>query len=109
LCCFSPEGNDGGSFLRQLYGEKTEDRRYVYAERGWHWGPITRSDGRDLSRSITSTRYRYIDNALPNRAYTPVDMSGKDAWEAILSAHASNQLTPLRQRIDFQNPRPIVE
>ena len=55
----------GVSFHRQLLGEKAEERRYVFAERGWHWGPITRTDGLDLSRSITSTRYRYIYNALP--------------------------------------------
>ena len=99
----------GISFLPQLLGEKAEDRQYVFAERGWHWGPITRTDGLDLSRSITSTRYRYIYNALPNRSYTPVDMPGKDAWKAIQSAHAANQLSPLHQRLYFQNPRPVIE
>ncbi len=99
----------GVCFLPQLLGDKAEGRRYVFAERGWHWGPITRTDGLDLSRSITSKRYRYIYNALPNRAYTPVDTSGKDAWRAIQSAHASNRLSPLHQRLYFQNPRPVVE
>jgi len=99
----------GVSFRRQLLGEKAEDRRYVFAERGWHWGPITRTDGLDLSRSITSQRYRYIYNALPDRSYTPVDMPGKDAWTAIQSAHAANQLSPLHQRLYFSNPRPVIE
>lgn len=99
----------GVSFLGRLLGEKAEGRRYVFAERGWHWGPITRTDGLDLSRSITSTRYRYIYNALPNRSYTPVDMPGKDAWKAIQSAHAANRLSPLHQQLYFSNPRPIVE
>ena len=73
-----------------------------FAERGWHWGPITRTDGLDLSRSVTSERYRYIYNALPNRSYTPVDMSGKDAWKAILkAAHATEQLSPLHERLYF--------
>ncbi len=99
----------GISFFRQLLGEKAEDRRYVFAERGWHWGPITRTDGLDLSRSITSTHYRYIYNALPNRTYTPVDMPGMDAWKAIQSAHATRTLSPLHNRLYFQNPRPIVE
>ncbi|MGB1928953.1 MAG: sulfatase family protein [Mariniblastus sp.] len=99
----------GVSFLGQLTGEKSKTRRYVFAERGWHWGPITRTDGLDLSRSITSERYRYIYNALPNRSYTPVDMAGKDAWKAIQAAHSANQLSPLHTRLYFQNPRPIIE
>ena len=99
----------GISFLPQLLGKETKDRRYVFAERGWHWGPITRTDGLDLSRSITSQRYRYIYNALPNRAYTPVDMPNKDAWKAIQVAHAAKQLSPLHQRLYFQKPRPVVE
>ena len=99
----------GVSFLPDLLGETAEGRRYVFAERGWHWGPITRTDGLDLSRSITSKRYRYIYNALPNRPYTPVDMSGKSAWKAMQSANAANQLSPLHQRLYFQNPRPVVE
>jgi hypothetical protein len=99
----------GVSFLRQLLGGQAEGRQYVFSERGWHWGPITRTDGLDLSRSITTKRYRYIYNALPNRSYTPVDMSGKDAWKAIQSAHAAGRLSPLHERLFFQNPRPIVE
>ncbi|MEM9644599.1 MAG: sulfatase [Planctomycetota bacterium] len=111
----------GVSFSRELLGggrvarperegqEPTENRRYVFAERGWHWGPITRTDGLDLSRSVTSTRYRYIYNALPNRSYTPVDMPEKDAWKAIQLAHAANQLSPLHQQLYFRNPRPVVE
>lgn len=99
----------GVSFLPQLLGTPAEGRKYVFAERGWHWGPITRSDGLDLSRSITSKRYRYIYNALPNRSYTPVDMFNTDAWKAIQSAHAAKQLSPLHTRLYFQNPRPMIE
>ena len=99
----------GVSFLPQLLGKTAEGRRYVFAERGWHWGPITRTDGLDLSRSITSRRFRYIYNALPDRSYTPVDMPGKDAWKAIQSAHSENKLSPLHERLYFQKPRPIVE
>lgn len=105
----TPDKIDGRSFLPLLLGEAFTGRRHVFAERGWHWGPITRTDGLDLSRSITSQRYRYIYNALPNRSYTPVDMPKKDAWLAILDAHRNGQLSPLHERLYFQNPRPIVE
>ena len=99
----------GASFLPQLLGEKSEERQYVFAERGWHWGPITQTNGLDLSRSITSKYYRYIYNALPNRSYTPVDMANKDAWKAIQLAHAANELSALHDRLYFQNPRPVIE
>lgn len=105
----SPKEMDGQSFLPLLLGEELFGRRHVFAERGWHWGPITRTDGLDLSRSITSPRYRYIYNALPGRSYTPVDMPKKDAWLAIMAAHRRRQLSPLHERLYFQNPRPIVE
>ena len=36
-------------------------------------------------------------------------MPNKDAWQAIQSAHAANKLSPLHQRLYFQNPRPVVE
>jgi uncharacterized sulfatase len=99
----------GKSFLGELTGKRPADRRYVFAERGWHFGPITRTDGLDFSRSITSTRYRYIYNALPDRSYTPVDMANKDAWKAIQQAHTAGQLSPLHQRLYFEKPRPMTE
>ena len=99
----------GVSFLKQLLGDSNTERQYVFAERGWHWGPITRTDGLDLSRSVTSMHYRYIYNALPNRTYTPVDMPRTDAWLAIKASHETGKLSLLHDRLYFQNPRPIVE
>ena len=99
----------GISFLPELRGEEFLGRKYVFSERGWHWGPITRTDGFDLSRSITSRRYRYIYNAIPDRAYTPVDMSRKDAWLAVQTEHRTGQLSSLHERLYFQNPRPVLE
>lgn len=104
-----PAGMTGTSFLRELRGQGFSGRQYVYAERGWHAGPITRTDGLDLSRSITSKRFRYIYNALPGRSYTPVDMPNREAWLAVQSAHRDGKLGQLHSRLLFQNPRPIVE
>ena len=103
------EGMTGVSFLPLLLGRELEGREYVFAERGWHAGPITRTDGLDLSRSVVSRRYRYIYNALPGRSYTPVDMPGTDAWEAIVAAHRRDGLSALHERLYFQNPRPVFE
>lgn len=103
-------GMTGTSFKPLLLGQPMKGRTEVYAERGWHWGPITRTDGFDLSRSITTEKYHYIYNALPNRSYTPVDMDSKNvAWEAIKRKKADNTLTKLHQILYFRNPRPIFE
>jgi len=104
-----PEEMDGVSFFPELLGRSMNSRDYVYAERGWHWGPITRTDGLDFSRSVTSRRYRLIYNALPDRSYTPVDMPGSEAWVSIHAARAGGKLSQLHERLYFQNPRPIME
>jgi len=104
-----PEEMDGVSFLPELLGRSMEGRDYVYAERGWHWGPITRTDGLDFARSVTSHRYRLIYNVLPGRSYTPVDMPGSEAWISIHANRAEGKLSELHERLYFQNPRPIVE
>ena len=109
-CGMKPtRGMTGQSFVSEFTEKKDAGRRYIFAERGWHFGPITRTDGLDFSRSITSERYRYIYNALPDRSYTPVDMANKDAWKAIQQAYASGQLSRLHQELYFKQPRPIAE
>lgn len=103
------EGMSGLSFFPALLGQEFKGREHVMAERGWHFGPITRTDGFDLSRSIATRRYLYIYNALPDRAYTPVDMPGGEAWTAVEAAHKGGKLSPLHDRLLFQNPRPLIE
>ncbi len=104
------EGMTGLSFLPVLQGKPFEGREYLFGERGWHSGPVTRSDGLDLSRSIVSERYNFIYNALPDRSYTPVDMAdGNIAWEAITKAHKSGTLPEPFDKMYFQIPRPVIE
>ncbi len=102
----APAAMTSVSFLPALKGRPFTGRDYVYAERGWHYGPITRTDGLDLSRSVTTKRYHYIYHALPDRAYTPVDMPGPPAWRAVTRAHLENSLSPLHERLLFASPRP---
>lgn len=104
-----PEKMTSVSFLPALRGEAFTGREYVFAERGWHFGPVTRTDGLDLSRSVTSRRYRLIYNLLPERAYTPVDMPGTAAWKALTAASKAGTLSPLHQRLLFNTPRPVFE
>ena len=106
----SPSEMTGQSFLPALLGQPYQSRTHVFSERGWHWGPITRSDGLDLSRSVTTAKFHFIYNALPDRPYTPVDMAERNiAWNAIKQAHESGSLSTLHERLYFQTPRPIFE
>jgi len=97
------------SFLPALKGQSPSGREYVFTERGWHWGPLTRTDGLDFSRGITGERYKLIFNVLPDRAYTPVDMVKTEAWEAVVKAGQANTLSPLHRRLLLQRPRPVLE
>lgn len=102
-------GMTGISFLRDLRGEPFKGRDQLFAERGWHAGPIGRTDGFDLSRSIMTRRYLYIYNATPEKRLSPVDMSQNPAWLAMQELHREGQLSPLHERLYFQTPRPIFE
>lgn len=100
----------GVSFLPALRGKSFDENEYVFGERGWHHGPITRTDGFDLSCTIISEKYQLIYNVLPERMYTPVDMMKKNiAWEGIKEAHVNGELSDLHERLYFQDPRPIFE
>lgn len=106
----SARGMDGVDFLPALLGRPIGGRRQVFGERGWHFGPITRTDGFDLSRSIVTTRYSFIYNAIPERPYTPVDMTKKNiAWDAIKAVHERGDLSERHERLYFQQPRPVFE
>lgn len=104
-----PDEMTSVSFLPALKEQRFKAREYVFAERGWHWGPITRTDGLDLSRSIRSKRYRLIYNVLPDRVYTPVDMVDAPAWPALVKAHDEKRLSALHERLLFADPRPVFE
>lgn len=104
------EGMTGLNFTPALLGERFDGRDQVFGERSWHFGPITRTDGFDLSRCVITKRYSFIYNAIPERSFTPVDMAENNiAWEAIKLARENSKLSPIQERIYFQNPRPIFE
>ncbi|MEM1297417.1 MAG: sulfatase, partial [Verrucomicrobiota bacterium] len=69
------EGMNGRSFLNVLLGKSVVSQEFVFCERGWHWGSLMNTEGFDLSRSVTSDRYHYIYNAIPEREFAPVDMT----------------------------------
>ncbi len=97
------------SFLPELLGQPFQSRNHLFAERGWHHGPITRTDGLDFSRAVITKDYHFIYNALPDRSYTPVDMPRGEAWQAIQAQLKKRALSQLHTKLYFQNPRPIFE
>lgn len=105
------KGMSGVNFLPELEGKPFDGRQYVFAERGWHWGPLTRSDGFDLLRSVTSRRYHYVYNAIPEREYCPVDMdrSWLTAWKEVKETHKKGDLSALHERLYFKLPGPTFE
>lgn len=100
----------GISFLNILQGKPAiNERKYVFAERGFHAGPLTRTDGLDLSRSVTSSQYHFVFNALPKQEFAQVDMVKTLAWEELLQSHSENKLGALYNRLYFYKERPIFE
>ncbi len=104
------KGMTGISFLPVLLGQAFTARDHLFAERGWHAGPITRTDGLDLSRSVVTRRYNFIYNTLPDRTYWPVDMDDKNiAWEAVRKTHEAGTLPKDQDARYFSKPRPTFE
>src|SRR5690606_22511271 len=97
------------SFLPALQGRTFAGSENVYTERGWHLGPLSRTDGLDFSRAITSKRYKLIFNVLAGHLYFPVDMPRTEAWHAIVRANRTDALSPLHRRLLFADPRPTLE
>jgi arylsulfatase A-like enzyme len=104
------KGMTGISFLPVLLGQAFTARDHLFAERGFHAGPINRTDGFDLSRSVVTRRYNFIYNTLPDRTYWPVDMDDKNiAWEAVRKAHDAGTLPKDQDARYFSKPRPTFE
>ena len=102
----------GVSFLPALLGEQMEARKFVFAERSWQGGYLTRSDGFDLIRTVISKDYQFIYNVLPDRPYSPADMgSAKDGSPDVWKRMQEDQggLSERHRKLFFQYPRPIVE
>ncbi|MCX6309887.1 MAG: sulfatase-like hydrolase/transferase, partial [Bacteroidia bacterium] len=100
----------GCSFSNTLKGMDDLNKRiYVFGERGWHAGPLTRTDGFDLSRSVTSDRYHFIYNALPKQEFAQVDMVKTEAWTELVKAHDENRLSDMMERYYFYKERPVFE
>ena len=89
------------------YRERLEEREYVFAERSWQGGYLTRADGFDLIRTVISENYQFIYNVLPDRPYAPCYMGDKDVWKKM--QQDVDMLSEQHRKLYFQNPRPIVE
>ncbi|MEI6556275.1 MAG: sulfatase [Paludibacter sp.] len=89
--------------------EDQNQREYVFGERGWHFGPLSRTDGLDFCRSVTSEKLHFIYNALPKQEFAQVDMVKTEAWEEVVKANSENRLSDLIKSFYFYKERPIFE
>jgi arylsulfatase A-like enzyme len=100
----------GRSFIKTLMGVTNDNQReYAFGERGWHFGPLTRTDGLDFCRSVTSERFHFIYNALPKQEFAQVDMVKTDAWQEVVKANSENRLSDLIKSFYFYKERPVFE
>jgi Arylsulfatase A and related enzymes len=109
----APKEMSGVSFLPLLRGERAEERRYVFAQRGPHGGdggmrPDTSAATFDLSRAVRSDRYKLIYNCTPNAPVAPIDSAGQPSWKEITAAHAAGTLEAKFVKAYF-TPRPTYE
>ncbi len=98
-----PKAMDGLSFLPLLLGRSFQPREALYAERNFH-------THLDLIRCVRTSRYKLIQNYLPEVPYRPLsDIARSPSWRSIESlAHQGNLSRNLVERY-FQKPRPQEE
>jgi arylsulfatase A-like enzyme len=100
----------GRSFSNTLKGLEDQNKReYVFGERGWHFGPLSRTDGLDFCRSVTSEKFHFIYNTLPKQEFAQVDMVKTEAWQEVVKANSENRLSDLIKSFYFYKERPVFE
>jgi arylsulfatase A-like enzyme len=104
-----PPGMTGGSYLKVLTKRTTRHRDFVFAERSWHHGPVTRTDGFDLSRAVITPSHHFIYNVLPDRPYVPVAVEKLKFWPVMQSLAKNGKLSTLHKRLYFPGKRPLFE
>ncbi len=108
-----PKRITGQSFLTLLQGKPHTPRTHVFTERGPHGSAASTEEmytnALDLSRAVTSDRYRLIYNNTPWIRYAPVDSSNGPGWLDIKAAHAAGTLDKRLSQIYFAQPRPVYE
>jgi hypothetical protein len=96
-----PERSSGHSFLPLLTGGSYTPRTEVYSERNWH-------DTFDPIRSVRTSRYKLIFNALPQLPYRPSwDIYDSLSWEAMAKA-GRRPLPPQNEQL-FAASRAVLE
>jgi N-sulfoglucosamine sulfohydrolase len=98
-----PPAMDGRSFLPLLLGRSFQPEEAVYAERNFH-------THLDLIRSVRTTRYKLIQNYLPEVPYLPIsDIARSPSWRSIESLEHQGKLSPPLFQRYFKKPRPQEE
>jgi N-sulfoglucosamine sulfohydrolase len=102
----------GRSFLPLLRNQPYEGRDAVFTERGAHGVSLPRDTiAFDLTRAITTDRYRLIYNALWQLPYRSVDIESYDQeiWRDLKRRHDAGTLPEPFARLFFAPSRPMFE
>ncbi len=106
----APAEITGKSFLPQLRGQASEQRKYVFAERGAHgYGLPYNTVTFDQSRCVVSDTHKLIYNAMWQQPYVPVDFSDGPLWKEMTAMHKAGTLSPQLDKLYFPPTRPMFE
>ena len=98
-----PKEMDGRSFLPLLLGRSFQPREAIYAERNFH-------THLDLIRCVRTSRYKLIQNYLPEVPYRPLsDIARSPSWRSIENLERHGKLSRNLVQRYFKTPRPQEE
>ena len=98
-----PEAMDGKSFLPLLMGRSFQPREALFAERNFH-------THLDLIRCVRTSRYKLIQNYLPEVPYRPLsDIARSPSWRSIDTLEHQGKLSRNLVERYFREPRPPEE
>lgn len=98
-----PKAMDGESFLPLLLGRSFQPREALYAERNFH-------THLDLIRCVRTSRYKLIQNYLPEVPYRPLsDIARSPSWRSIENLYHQGRLSGDLVGRYFKKPRPEEE
>ena len=86
-----------------------EGHKYVFAERGYHYGLPQSSSAFDLGRCVIGKRYKLIYRALWQLPYAPVDFGGGEMWKELAQMSADGKLEEPWNSKYFSPQRPMFD
>ena len=105
-----PKTMTGKSLVPSFQQNMYEPHEYVFAVRGAHGSGLpTNTSHFDLGRTIISTKYKLIYNAMWQLPYYPVDFGSQPFWLQLTQLHTEGKLDKRADRLLFSARRDMFE